>query len=170
MASMYAIHRQAVPPNGVSHVVSARLTPSCLQEASTSRSKIIRNLVTARNNFVQVYEIREEYGSAAERHASSEDIKGAIDEDEKPTINGHAVDMEEQSKPQAKLVFVREHHAHGVVTGLQRVQTIETEKDGLDRILISFKDAKVPPRSSIDTPIILMASLSVSGRSDGMVS
>jgi cleavage and polyadenylation specificity factor subunit 1 len=31
---------------------------------------------------------------------------------------------------------------HGVVTGLQRIRTLETAEDGLHRLLVSFKDAK----------------------------
>lgn len=57
---MYAIHRQAAPPSGVAHSLSARLTPSCLQGSSRSRSKIIRNLVTATNDCLQLFEIVEE--------------------------------------------------------------------------------------------------------------
>ena len=57
---MYAIHRQAVPPSGIAHVVSARLMPSCLQESSTSTSRIVRNMVTANNDYLQIFEVQEE--------------------------------------------------------------------------------------------------------------
>lgn len=57
---MYAIHRQAAPPSGVAFSLSARLTPSCLQGTSTSTSKIVRNLVTATNDFLQLFEVVEE--------------------------------------------------------------------------------------------------------------
>ncbi|QRV81748.1 cleavage and polyadenylation specificity factor protein [Ceratobasidium sp. AG-Ba] len=42
-----------------------------------------------------------------------------------------------------KLHLVREHRLHGIVTGLDQVQTMATSEDGLDRLLISFKDAKI---------------------------
>lgn len=42
-----------------------------------------------------------------------------------------------------KLHLVREHRLHGIVTGLDQVQTMATSEDGLDRLLVSFKDAKV---------------------------
>ena len=32
---------------------------------------------------------------------------------------------------------------HGAITGLQRIRTLETADDGLHRLLVSFKDAKV---------------------------
>lgn len=57
---MYAIHRQAAPPSGVAYSLSARLTPSCLQSTSSSKSKIVRNLVTARDDFLQLFEVVEE--------------------------------------------------------------------------------------------------------------
>lgn len=57
---MYAIHRQAAPPSGVAFSLSARLTPSCLQSTSSSKSKIVRNLVTARNDFLQLFEVEED--------------------------------------------------------------------------------------------------------------
>ena len=59
--SLYAIHKQAAPPSGVSHCISARLTPSCLQQQhSLTNTRIVRNLVTARSNYIQVFEVVEE--------------------------------------------------------------------------------------------------------------
>ena len=59
--SLYAIHKQAAPPSGVSHCISARLTPSCLQQQQQyNNTRIVRNLVTARSNYLQVYEVVEE--------------------------------------------------------------------------------------------------------------
>ena len=39
--------------------------------------------------------------------------------------------------------MLREFRLHGVVTGLGKVQTLATSEDGLERLLVSFKDAKV---------------------------
>ena len=61
--SLYAIHKQAAPPSGVSHCISARLTPSCLQQQhghNDKSARIVRNLVTARSNYIQVFEVVEE--------------------------------------------------------------------------------------------------------------
>lgn len=57
---MHALYKQAAPPSGFSHVVSARLTPSCLQGSSNAKSRITRNVIAARNNFVQVFQVVEE--------------------------------------------------------------------------------------------------------------
>jgi cleavage and polyadenylation specificity factor subunit 1 len=42
---------------------------------------------------------------------------------------------------------VREHHLHGIVTGLERVKVLSSFEDGLDRLVVSFKDAKVGDHS-----------------------
>lgn len=41
------------------------------------------------------------------------------------------------------MYLVREHKLHGIVTGLEGIKTISSLEDKLDRLLISFKDAKV---------------------------
>ena len=45
-----------------------------------------------------------------------------------------------------RLHLLREHRLYGIVTGLGLVKTLATKDDGLDRLLISFKDAKVSDR------------------------
>jgi hypothetical protein len=45
-----------------------------------------------------------------------------------------------------RLYLLREHRLHGIVTGLGLVKTLATKDDGLDRLLISFKDVKVSGR------------------------
>jgi len=45
-----------------------------------------------------------------------------------------------------RLYLIRSHRLHGIATGLDRVQTLATTEDGLDRLLVSFKDAKVITR------------------------
>lgn len=42
-----------------------------------------------------------------------------------------------------RFYLVREHRLHGIVTGLEAVRTIHSLDDKLDRLLVSFKDAKV---------------------------
>ena len=39
--------------------------------------------------------------------------------------------------------LIREHRLHGIVTGMEAVKTVNSQEDNLDRLLISFKDAKV---------------------------
>ena len=48
-----------------------------------------------------------------------------------------------QQAVRMRMHFVREHLLHGIVTGLEGVKTIATALDGLDRLIVSFKDAKV---------------------------
>jgi hypothetical protein len=78
---MFAYHRQTLPPSGVCHAVSLRLTPSSLQSNALpgSPSRIIRNLVVARNNFLQIFHVvesidthRPEDGAAVE----NDDVHG----------------------------------------------------------------------------------------------
>ncbi|KIJ27344.1 hypothetical protein M422DRAFT_271488 [Sphaerobolus stellatus SS14] len=42
-----------------------------------------------------------------------------------------------------RLYLLRSHRLHGTATGLDRVRTLATAEDGLDRLLVSFKDAKI---------------------------
>ena len=66
------------------------------------------------------------------------------DGDSKPAIHdGGPSSTVNTPTATARLQFVREHRLHGTITGLQRIQTIDTARDGLDRLLISFRDAKV---------------------------
>jgi cleavage and polyadenylation specificity factor subunit 1 len=43
----------------------------------------------------------------------------------------------------ARLYLVREHRLHGIVTGVETVRIMSSIEDNLDRLLVSFKDAKV---------------------------
>jgi cleavage and polyadenylation specificity factor subunit 1 len=38
---------------------------------------------------------------------------------------------------------VREHSLHGIITGVEGIQVMASIEDKLDRLLVSFKDAKV---------------------------
>ena len=42
-----------------------------------------------------------------------------------------------------RIYLLREHHLHGIVTGMEAVRIMSSVEDGLDRLLVSFKDAKV---------------------------
>lgn len=42
-----------------------------------------------------------------------------------------------------RLYLVREHRLHGMVTGVETVRVMSSIEDNLDRLLVSFKDAKV---------------------------
>jgi hypothetical protein len=45
-----------------------------------------------------------------------------------------------------KFYLVREHLLHGIVTGIEGVRIMSALEDKLDRLLVSFKDAKVRRR------------------------
>jgi cleavage and polyadenylation specificity factor subunit 1 len=42
-----------------------------------------------------------------------------------------------------RFYLVKEHRLHGIVTGMEAVKIVTTHEDHLDRLLVSFKDAKV---------------------------
>ncbi|EJT99386.1 hypothetical protein DACRYDRAFT_17537 [Dacryopinax primogenitus] len=48
-----------------------------------------------------------------------------------------------QAAVRTRLHLVREHRMHGFVTGLEKVRTLASGEDGMDRLLVSFKDAKI---------------------------
>ncbi|KAJ7583446.1 CPSF A subunit region-domain-containing protein [Mycena floridula] len=81
--------------------------------SSSTGPRTISNVVVARSNVLRVFEIRKE----------NETEEGA----EKASLKFH---------------FVREHQLHGVVTGMEGISSNSTE-DSLDRLLVSFRDAKI---------------------------
>jgi cleavage and polyadenylation specificity factor subunit 1 len=42
-----------------------------------------------------------------------------------------------------RFYLVREHRLHGIITGVEAVRVMSSIEDNLDRLLVSFKDAKV---------------------------
>jgi hypothetical protein len=62
--------------------------------------------------------------------------------------NGPSLVADEKAAPvkykmERKLQLLCAHQLHGTITGLAALRTIESSVDGLDRLLVSFKDAKV---------------------------
>ncbi|CBQ69361.1 related to cleavage and polyadenylation specificity factor, 160 kDa subunit [Sporisorium reilianum SRZ2] len=132
MASGYL--QQEIAPGGCSHAIFLHLhyhspAPSTSQQAYQHRGSLRTQLVTARDDVLSVYDVYERPS-----HTSTLTIAGA------GTSNGvsHA-----SSSSSHRLVLVRRHTLFGVVTGLQRVQTLATDKDARDCLLVSFKDAKL---------------------------
>lgn len=64
LAGMQAYQDQVLPPSGVSHALSVRLTPSL--DAPLPESTVISHLVTARNNQLQLWQVRERVGEDGE--------------------------------------------------------------------------------------------------------
>ncbi|CAE6332398.1 unnamed protein product [Rhizoctonia solani] len=144
---MLGLRQEILPPSGVEFAKCMRLTHSTLN--SNSRQKIICNLVVARNNYLRVFEVVEEQaGTIGNAEGSaSEPVPGEMEMDSHGDgfINVTELRAAVRVPPQTmlKLHLIREHRIYGIVTGLDQVQTMATTEDGLDRLLISFKDAKV---------------------------
>lgn len=50
---------------------------------------------------------------------------------------------QKQGSTVTRFYLVREHVLHGTVTGVEKLRTLASAEDKLDRLLVSFKDAKV---------------------------
>ncbi|KAN0059656.1 mRNA cleavage and polyadenylation factor subunit [Thecaphora frezii] len=122
-----ASHSQQLPPSGASHAVWLSLSsPAPARSASARaaepsswyahRGQPLCQLVTARDDVLRLYDARSVAANV-----------GAVAGD------GEVV----------RLHLLREHRVFGNVTGLCSVSTIASEQDGRDRLLVSFKDAKV---------------------------
>ena len=134
MASGY--HQQEVGPGGCSHAIFVKLhyhspAPSTSQQAYQHRGKLCSQLVTARDDVLTVYDVYEHSRASTSTIAS--------------TTNGvnSALSFSAGTSASHKLVVARKHSLFGAVTGLQRVQTLSSDKDSRDRLLVSFKDAKL---------------------------
>jgi hypothetical protein len=49
----------------------------------------------------------------------------------------------ERDRTRLRLHIVYQSTLHGIITGLSGIRTMSSLEDGLDRLLVSFKDAKV---------------------------
>ncbi|KAG8922734.1 mRNA cleavage and polyadenylation factor subunit [Tulasnella sp. 418] len=157
---MYGLRQEVIPADGVEHATFLVLTPSN-KLASTSR-KVIGNLVLARSNVLRVFEMVEEPAPLPSLAQVEEQTRGDLVRKGTEAVEGE-VEMDAQGEgfvnmaqvkhiPEGisisqstivQLYFLREHRLHGIITGLERVQTISSAEDGLDRLLISFCDAKI---------------------------
>ncbi|KAF8520929.1 CPSF A subunit region-domain-containing protein [Hysterangium stoloniferum] len=149
---MQALRRELLPPSGVEFTASLNLTP-----AINGGKEVFRNLVVARSSFLRIFEVREELAPlpSIEDVVSSgrkgmEAVEGEVEMDEqgegfvnvgvvKPAVQNQNI----VQSTVTRLYFIRSHRLHGIITGLDRVQTLATAEDGLDRLVISFKDAKI---------------------------
>ncbi|KAG8744304.1 mRNA cleavage and polyadenylation factor subunit [Ceratobasidium sp. 414] len=150
---MLALRQEVLPPNGVEFAKCMRLTHSTLNSSSSSsgntRPRVLCNIVIARNSYLRVFEVCEEsiVSSGNGEGSASEPVPGEMEMDTHGDgfINVTELRTAVRASPQTmpKLYLVREHRLHGIVTGLDQVQTMATSEDGLDRLLVSFKDAKI---------------------------
>ncbi|KAF9460288.1 CPSF A subunit region-domain-containing protein [Collybia nuda] len=165
---MHALRQDILPPSGVEFATSLRLTPSTLSDLSTPLNTTTRhefaartlcNVVVARSNLLRIFEIREEPAPITmqaeddrERRSKvrrgTEAVEGEVVMDEqgegfvniaksvaqKDTVNTPTV---------TRFYLVREHRLHGIVTGMEGVKIMASLEDKLDRLVVSFKDAKI---------------------------
>ncbi|KAG6861057.1 hypothetical protein C0995_004399, partial [Termitomyces sp. Mi166 len=162
---MHALRQEVLPPSGVEFATSLKLTPSTLVELPTPpnattrhefAARVLCNLVIARSSILRIFEVREEpvvpqVDDERERKKAqkgSEAVEGevAMDEQGEGFVNiakssGQSVDVAVRTT--TKFYLVREHRLHGIVTGMEGVKIISTLGDKLDRLLVSFRDAKI---------------------------
>ncbi|KAH0581631.1 hypothetical protein H2248_011332 [Termitomyces sp. 'cryptogamus'] len=162
---MHALRQEILPPSGVEFATSLRLTPSTLEELPTPPNATTRhefaaralcNVVIARSSILRIFEVREEpvvpqVDDERERKKAlkgTEAVEGevAMDEQGEGFVNiakssGQTADVAVRTT--TKFYLVREHRLHGIVTGIEGVKIITTLEDKLDRLLVSFRDAKI---------------------------
>ncbi|CAL1708463.1 unnamed protein product [Somion occarium] len=158
---MHALRHEILPPSGVECAACLKLTPSTVGMAASSSSqpRVLFNVVVARSNLLRIFEVREEpppispkQEDERERRASvrrgTEAVEGEVEMDAcgEGFVNVGLVKSTAQDATAIsvhRFYFVREHRLHGIVTGIEGVRTISSLEDGLDRLLVSFKDAKI---------------------------
>ncbi|KAI0699171.1 CPSF A subunit region-domain-containing protein [Cerioporus squamosus] len=158
---MHALRQEILPPSGVEFAACLKFTPSTLSEAGSSSSqtgRVLFNVVVARSSLLRIFEVRQEPAPVStqqddekERRASvrkgTEAVEGEVEMDR--TGDGFvnvdtSTGQNGVSHPTVdRFYLVREHRLHGTVTGLETVRTVHSLEDRLDRLLVSFKDAKI---------------------------
>ncbi|KAG2003702.1 cleavage factor protein [Coprinopsis cinerea AmutBmut pab1-1] len=156
---MHVLRQDLLPASGVEFATHLKLTPSCLSPRHEFVARVLCNLVVARSNLLRIFEVREEpcavpHGVEDERERKggirrgTEAVEGelAMDAQGDGFINvskGMAMKSDVEHPTTTRLYLVREHKLHGMVTGLSGVRIIASLEDKLDRLLVSFKDAKI---------------------------
>ncbi|KAF8631110.1 hypothetical protein AX17_005155 [Amanita inopinata Kibby_2008] len=162
---MHALRQEILPPSGVEFAASLKLTPATLDQLPTpSRrhefvARALCNVVVARSNLLRIFEVQEEPAplrspSDDERERKSKSKRGTeavegeveMDHQGEDFVNiaksvGHKIAVNPPTI--TRLFLVREHRLHGTITGLACVKTMASYEDRLDRLLVSFKDAKI---------------------------
>ncbi|KAI0313592.1 CPSF A subunit region-domain-containing protein [Amylostereum chailletii] len=167
---MLSLHQEILPPSGVEYATTLRLTPSTITHdlssiPSTSTSpqpiRVLCNVVVARSNHLRIFEVREEpapFSAQAdiERERRSdvrkgtEAVEGEVEMDEQGegfvnmgSVKSIAFNAPTTPPTVVRFHFVREHRLHGTVTGMESVRIMSSAEDRLDRLLVSFKEAKI---------------------------
>ncbi|KAF5351191.1 hypothetical protein D9756_008185 [Leucocoprinus leucothites] len=164
---MHALQQEILPASGVEFATSLRLLPSTRHDLSTSSSSSVRheiaarvlcNVVVARSNILRIFEVREEPAPVptqtddererkGKTRRGTEAVEGEVEMDEQGegfvNISQSATQKSVKQHTVTKFYFVREYRLHGIVTGLEGVRIMASLEDKLDRLLVSFRDAKI---------------------------
>ncbi|KAG7452675.1 uncharacterized protein BT62DRAFT_989773 [Guyanagaster necrorhizus] len=165
---MHALYQEILPPSGVEFATSLKLTPSTGKDwelsvppnASTRHeltARVLCNVVIARSNILRIFEVREELATISAQDEEEREKNGKIRKDTEAVESEVSMDRQgegfvniaKSSSQKAsvqtvtKFYFLREHRLHGIVTGMSGVRLMASLDDKLDRLLISFRDAKI---------------------------
>ncbi|PVF95861.1 hypothetical protein CPB86DRAFT_787660 [Serendipita vermifera] len=119
---MLGLFQEILPPSGAEFAVFLNFGDTSFPNDAEER---IVHLVVARDSFLRLYEVR--------RQRRTENLTSSDEERHSSTKISHST----------RLYLLRQQSLHGIVTGLASVKTLSTEIDGCDRLLVSFKDAKL---------------------------
>ncbi|KAK4687316.1 cleavage and polyadenylation specificity factor subunit 1, partial [Tremellales sp. Uapishka_1] len=152
---MHALHQNLLPASAIHHsLYLSNFTPSTIYPLPKPHTtvdrpeiRVVGNLVVAGGEDLRVFEIREESVAVVdEKDHGMEGVEGGGgDEDLGDNFfdTGHAERAPVKYESKRKLHLLCQHQLHGTVTGLAAIRTIESSVDGMDRLLVSFKDAKM---------------------------
>jgi cleavage and polyadenylation specificity factor subunit 1 len=147
---MHALRQEIQPASGVEFATSLKLTPSTLDA-----HRVLCNVVVARSSLLRIFEVRVEPApmqaadDERERRTNvrrgTEAVEGevAMDEQGDGYINIAVSQKMVPTPTVTRLYLIREHRLHGIVTGIEGIKTVSSLDDNLDRLLVSFKDAKI---------------------------
>ncbi|KAH8116054.1 cleavage factor protein [Phellopilus nigrolimitatus] len=160
---MQALRYELLSPSGAEYAASLKLLPSTVnrrrsRDAGEDFPKAVCNVVVARSNWLRIYEIVEESapvqlgqgrGNWSRMRRDTEAVEGEVEMDTQGEgfVNMGAVKSASAMNPTSattfRFYFIREYRLHGNVTGIEAVKIVSTAEDNLDRLVVSFKDAKV---------------------------
>ncbi|KAH8830152.1 CPSF A subunit region-domain-containing protein [Flagelloscypha sp. PMI_526] len=125
---MHALHQDVLPPSGVEHGTTLKLT---------NDDSVLYNLVVARGNLLRIFAVVEHMGVLANKEGVRE---REVDMEDSSLMN---TSKSQGTERVLRFQLIREHTLHGIVTGLHGVKVLLSADDGLDRLLVSFKEAKI---------------------------
>ena len=162
-----AVHHSLFLPN----FTPSTIYPLPRPHDDSPEIRVVGNLIVAGSEDIRVFEIRESTIAIPETPTAPNgadgtalnDVKGGPEE-----IDGMDEDFYDTGPSEVRLLpyayypcshssqrapvrfettrklhLLSRHQLHGIITGLAGLRTLDSSVDGLDRLLVSFKDAKV---------------------------